>query len=442
MINIIKELGRAFFIGVIIFLIINLINFVNGHIPSFDQSLITKFLINQVFTITLYFAHSTFIRYLIGRYGRKIFTIPVMSIFLVISLVITSILTFFLNAFGLMVRYGTDFQNALGNQRIADFVPTLVITVIISFSFLAFYYYKTKQESKFKEQKVIAGRATAQFESLKNQLDPHFLFNSLNVLTSLIDENPQAAQKFTTSLSKVYRYVLEQKNKELVTVEEELSFAHTYISLLRMRFEDSILFNVSDSLSHKEAKVVPLSLQLLLENSVKHNQVNPTNPLKITITESDNYLIVTNNLQPKSVLKKSSGVGLVNIQQRYHLLTDRDVIIEKDKKSFQVKIPMLTKQIATMTTQETYIQDKRYKRAKERVDAIKGFYGNLTAYLIVIPFLAWLNYQTTSFPWIIFPTLGWGIGLLTHGMQAFGYNPLWGKRWEERKIREYMEKDF
>src|SRR5690606_34737643 len=98
--------------------------------------------------------------------------------------------------------------------------------------------------------------------------DPHFLFNSLNVLTSLIDENPEQAQKFTTSLSKVYRYVLEQKNKELVSVEEELEFAKTFIGLLKMRFENGIHFEIPETTSNPEAKIIPLSLQLLLENAV------------------------------------------------------------------------------------------------------------------------------------------------------------------------------
>jgi len=94
-----------------------------------------------------------------------------------------------------------------------------------------------------------------------------------------------------------------------------------------------------------------------------------------------------------------------------------------------------------METQKTFIEDKRYQKAKERVEAIKGFFGNLTAYCIVIPILIWINYRTTDFHWAIFPALGWGFGLITHGMEAYGYNPLWGKSWEERKIKEFMEKE-
>lgn len=442
MITIIKELGRAFFLGVLIFLILNIITFANEGVIVFNQSLITEFLYNQLYTIVIYLGNAFFIRFLFNRYGKKIFSFHIIWRFVLGSLLITFMCVFILNTAIWMFVHGHSFNQSIVNQHIADYVAPMLIALVISLGFTAFFFYKNKQESKVKEQKVIAGRATAQFDALKNQLDPHFLFNSLNVLTSLIEENPKGAQKFTTSLSKVYRYVLEHKSKELVTVEEEINFANTYISLLRTRFEDSIVFKVSEDLIANEAKVVPLSLQLLLENAVKHNQVNPKNPLEITITEADNYLIISNNLQPKSVLKNSVGVGLTNIKQRYNILTTREVIIEKSATHFKVKIPILTKQLSTMTIQEDYIRDKRYKRAKERVDAIKGFYGNLTAYLIVIPCLAWLNYNTTDFPWVIFPTLGWGFGVIMHAMEAYGYNPLWGKRWEERKIRELMDKDI
>ena len=94
-----------------------------------------------------------------------------------------------------------------------------------------------------------------------------------------------------------------------------------------------------------------------------------------------------------------------------------------------------------METQQTYIHDKRYEKAKEHVEKLKGFYGNLAAYCIVIPCLAILNYNTTGFPWIIFPTIGWGFGVAIHGMEVFGYNPLWGKSWEEKKLRQFMDDD-
>jgi hypothetical protein len=340
-----------------------------------------------------------------------------------------------------VVFYGSDVIQFIQNEDISDYIFVLVIAILVSAILHAFYFYKALQDTKVKEQKIIAGTASAKFDALKNQLDPHFLFNSLNVLTSLIEEDPFQAQKFTTSLSKVYRYVLEQKNKDLVTVDEELQFARTYMKLLKMRFEDSIHLEIPDLCSNPEAKIVPLSLQLLLENAVKHNIVTSKKPLLIKVEEVNNMLVISNNLQEKQVVKKSTGVGLQNIRQRYDILTDREVRIEKTTSHFNVYLPMLSKSTAVVETQETYIEDKRYEKAKEQVAAIKGFYGNLTAYLIVIPILMYINYRTTSFAWFIFPALGWGFGLLGHGLQAYGYNPLFGKSWEERKIKEYMEDD-
>src|SRR5690606_5357895 len=239
--------------------------------------------------------------------------------------------------------------------------------------FYIIYYYNKYQQNKIKEQKVIAGTASAKFDALKNQLDPHFLFNSLNVLTSLIEENPVNAQKFTTSLSKVYRYVLEQKDKELVSVDEELEFAKTYMSLLKMRFEESIIFEMPERASNPESKVVPLSLQLLLENAVKHNMVTSSKPLHSKIYEEGNYLVVENNLQPKDSVKKSSGVGLSNIMQRYDLLTTKKININKEANRFAVAIPMLTKQLYIMITQHTEMEES-YIKARNHVEELKNFY--------------------------------------------------------------------
>ncbi|MFT6935232.1 MAG: two-component system LytT family sensor kinase [Maribacter sp.] len=337
--------------------------------------------------------------------------------------------------------YGSTFKEFIENENPASYIFTLFIAILVSAILHAFYFYKALQDTNVKKQKIIAGTASAKFDALKNQLDPHFLFNSLNVLTSLIDEDPYQAQKFTTSLSKVYRYVLEQKNKDLVSVDEELQFAKTYVRLLKMRFEDSIIFDVPDVAQNPEAKIVPLSLQLLLENAVKHNIVTSKKPLHIKVEEIDDMLVVSNNLQEKQVINKSTGVGLQNITQRYDILTDREVGIKKTSDHFKVYLPMLSKKVSVVETQESYIEDKRYEKAKERVQAIKGFYGNLASYVIVIPILVFINWRTTSFPWAIFPALGWGFGLLGHGLQAFGYNPLFGRSWEERKLKEYMDDD-
>ena len=190
-----------------------------------------------------------------------------------------------------------------------DFLWVHLFYIVLSLGISTFLHargfmtnWKASVNKETTKQEIVAKTETAKFESLKSQIDPHFLFNSLNVLTSLIGENPVQAEKFTTKLSKVYRYVLEQRNKDLTTLTEELKFAKTYMELLGMRFEDAVKFNIPNSVSSNELKIVPLSLQLLLENAVKHNVVSSSKPLEINIYEHDNFLIIENNINPKETL--------------------------------------------------------------------------------------------------------------------------------------------
>ena len=350
---------------------------------------------------------------------------------------------FALRMFTSLSMEGESFQEFITNETFKPYRFGLWITLTIVAIFHVIYFYNRYQQNRIKEQKVIAGTASAKFDALKNQLDPHFLFNSLNVLTSLIEENPDNAQKFTTSLSKVYRYVLEQKNKELVTVDEELQFAKTYMSLLKMRFEDSIVFTMPEKALNPESKVVPLSLQLLLENAVKHNTVTSSKPLHIKIYEDQNNLVVENNLQPKQIVKKSSGVGLSNIMQRYDLLTNRKININKQANRFAVAIPMLTKQISVMRTEQTSSRlDDSYMRALNHVDELKGFYYSLISYCLVIPFLIYINYKTSwGFQWFWFPMFGWGIGIAIQAFRVFVNDGAFGRNWEKRKMEEYMKNE-
>jgi hypothetical protein len=312
-----------------------------------------------------------------------------------------------------------------------------VSTFMHARSFMA--NWKNASKKEVTHQRIIAGTANAKFETLKNQIDPHFLFNSLNVLSSLIEENPENAQRFTTSLSKIYRYVLEQKDKELVSVEEELAFAKTYMNLLKMRFENSLFYELPETIVNPEAKVVPLSLQLLLENTVKHNVVSEQRPLHIRIFIEGDYLVVKNDFQKKEVLQDGQGVGLQNIISRYAILTDRKVRIEQNQETFMVYLPLLTKQISVMeTTTANYSENSAYYRAKKRVEQLKGFYGSLISYCIVIPILIFINLTyMPHFHWFWFSAGGWGFGLLMHAFKVFGYS----SNWEERKIQEILKKE-
>ncbi|MFV0248967.1 MAG: 2TM domain-containing protein [Tenacibaculum sp.] len=301
------------------------------------------------------------------------------------------------------------------------------------------FAWKEEVSKENTQQKLVAKTETAKFETLKNQIDPHFLFNSLNVLTSLISENPVKAEKFTIKLSAIYRYVLEQKNKELVLIEDELNFAKTYMELLQMRFEDAIQFSIPAKLKNKTLKVIPLSLQLLLENAVKHNIALPNKPLKINIFEEQDYLHIQNYINPKEIVKKSTKIGLKNIAERYALISDKSLKITKENTIFTVSLPLLTKAKSMITnTQNT--KDK-YIKAVEKVERLKEFYQNLFSFCIVIPVLIFINLKTYSrFQWFWFPMIFWGIGLIFHYLDVKNYNLFLGKKWEERKIKELMDK--
>ena len=436
----IKNIIITFIIGAIVFVIGNLLE--GGFKFDSINEFLIEFAFYQLYAFVLGYSNMAFFDYLERFNWKKNIGAKRIVIGILGSVIITLIGLFFLRYITVMFYSNWSFSKFVANEQLSDYTFGLWITLIIVFVFHAIYFYNRYQQKKIKEQKVIAGTASAKFDALKNQLDPHFLFNSLNVLTSLIDENPDSAQKFTTALSKVYRYVLEQKNKELITVDEELEFAKTYMSLLKMRFEDSIVFEIPERASNPEAKVVPLSLQLLLENAVKHNMVTTSKPLHIKIYESNDSLVVENNLQPKQIVKKSSGVGLDNIRQRYNLLTDKKVNINQQADRFAVAIPMLTKQISVMKTRTKDQFDDSYVRARKHVEEVKEFYYNLISYIFVIPFLIFVNYWTSwHFQWFWFPMFGWGLGLVFHAYKVYVNDGMLGRNWERRKIEEFMREE-
>jgi len=437
-----RDIIITFLIGAIVFVIGNLLY------DDFDFKNVNEFLIEfaiyQLYAFVLGYGNKYFFDYLEKlkwKYKGNI-NIKRIVIGLTGSVALTMIGLFFLRAFTFVVYYGKSFEEFLAydDLKYYGFGLWITLTIVIIFHFI--YFYNRYQKNKIKEQKVIAGTASAKFDALKNQLDPHFLFNSLNVLTSLIEENPKNAQQFTTALSKVYRYVLEQKNKDLVTVDEELDFARTYMSLLKMRFEDSIVFTIPDQAKKPDSKVVPLSLQLLLENAVKHNMVTSTKPLHIRIYEEGDSLIVENNLQPKQIVKKSSGVGLDNIRQRYNLLTDKIVKINQQAERFAVAIPLLTKQVSPMRKSPSEMNDN-YVRARKRVEELKEFYWSLLSYFIVIPmlYLIWYYFTPFTIQWFWFPMFFWGIGLCFHAYKVFVNDGMFGSGWEKRKIEQFMEEE-
>ncbi|MDG2193893.1 MAG: 2TM domain-containing protein [Polaribacter sp.] len=430
-----KKLLLIFLIGTAVFVIGTAIY------GDFNFESVNEFLINfgffQLYALVLGGLNMAYFNYLDKRVWEEKNTVKRIVVGVVGSVVLTLIGLFLLRMCIEVYYGGVTFNEFIAEESIGNYTFGLWITLTIVVVFHVVYFFKKSQEKKVTESQIVAKTESAKYESLKSQLDPHFLFNSLNVLTSLIGESPVKAENFTTKLSKIYRYVLEQKNKDIIPLKEELQFAKTYMELLAMRFEDAISYTLPEKISNSELKIVPLSLQLLLENAVKHNVVSSKKPLQIEIYEEGGYLVVSNNYNPKESLGKSTKVGLKNISDRYRLITKKEVSVQKENGNFIVKIPLLTKNITIMKTD--YINDSnKYIRAKKRIDDLKGFYGGLVSYCVVIPFLIFINYKTSwGYQWFWFPMFGWGLGVIIHAFTIFGY----GGDWENRKIREYMSKD-
>jgi sensor histidine kinase YesM len=230
------------------------------------------------------------------------------------------------------------------------YYKTVLFWIVVAITLLTGLYYvyqfKRKRQEQLlvlesKAQRLEKEKALVQYESLKQQLNPHFLFNSLTSLKSLIRINQKQAAEFLDKMSLTYRYILKSAEKELVSLENELTFAQTYIDLQRMRFCQGLEVSIDIDESYLNKKIAPVTVQNLVENAIKHNRIGEDEPLRITMTVDDNYLVVQNNLQRKDFVETSNERGLKNMLSLYKYLADRPVKIETTIDYFTVKIPLL-----------------------------------------------------------------------------------------------------
>lgn len=241
-------------------------------------------------------------------------------------------------------RYLTGIRQFIS---LSDEVAMTFIFVLLSFVVVlidwGLFLLSSWRSSEAMTERYRKERIEFQFEMLRNQVNPHFLFNNLNTIASLVHEQPDVAAEFVRQLSKVYRYLLEYQSREVISLQEEQEFLTAYIYLIKMRFGQNVNFDISLAPALLNHQVVPVCLQMLVENALKHNIASKSKPLTISIKTDDTTgaLIVSNNLQPKTKTEFSSRIGLVNIKSRYQFLTSQEVIIEQDTASFTVKLPLL-----------------------------------------------------------------------------------------------------
>lgn len=230
----------------------------------------------------------------------------------------------------------------LFNPKLREvFIPTIIITFLVVMVDIANHFFTSWKASLLEVEKHKTESANAQLQNLKNQLNPHFLFNNLSVLTSLVYKNQDKAAEFINELAKVYRYVLDTKNAELVTLQEELDFLNHYLYLLKIRFEDSVSFEINIEEGNKSNYILPMCLQTVVENTIQHNEASQANPLKVLIYSQNNSLVIENTIKPRSNDVTSSKTGLKNIEMRYSFYTDKKVIVSNNEEIFKVILPLI-----------------------------------------------------------------------------------------------------
>jgi hypothetical protein len=240
----------------------------------------------------------------------------------------------------LVVIWEKAFGFSFGNYN-GVVIPALIVTFLFSLFLHGRQFLLNWKQSAIDAERLQKESVRAQYESLKNQVNPHFLFNSLNALTHLVYEDPDKAAKFIKQLSDVYRYVLDSRDKEVVSLGEELKFLDSYLFLQQIRFGDKL--KVIIDLNGTATSVAPLAVQMLIENAIKHNEISEAHPLSIKVYMEGNFIIVENNLQKRTVLEdKSPGLGLENIRKRYDFLSKDKVVVSGEGARFIVKLPLLS----------------------------------------------------------------------------------------------------
>jgi hypothetical protein len=232
-------------------------------------------------------------------------------------------------------------QPPIIEQVIVMNVYGLVMFVPIFSIYFSLHFLKHWQNSAFETEKFKKETLKSQIDNLKNHLDPHFLFNNLNILSALIDKDANESKRFLDKFSDVYRALLKTKDEDLICLQDELDFIEAYIYLMKTRFEELIIFNINVEQDALLKMLPPLSIQLLIENVVKHNAISEKKPLVVELTSDGSSITVCNSLNLQKIPAESSGSGLDNIRSRYAYFTDRKVEINQSESQFCVTIPLI-----------------------------------------------------------------------------------------------------
>lgn len=258
-------------------------------------------------------------------------------IILIVGPIAGGILNEVIEYFANVVNYERAYQGANENKVL----PTYFICFFMIAVYEAIYFYSQLKESIVEREQAKQAQIQSELAGLRNQVNPHFLFNSMNTLMNIVTEDQQLAVSFLKKLSKVYRYVLENREEQIIPLSKELDFIHSYVFLQKERFKGSLEVDIKIPEPHLTQRIIPLSLQILFENAIKHNIISRKKPLLIEVFIANGKLVVRNNLQRKEQVMDSTKVGLENIKTRYRFFTEEVVDIKEEEQYFSVSIPLL-----------------------------------------------------------------------------------------------------
>lgn len=237
---------------------------------------------------------------------------------------------------------GLDFEhNNLRDHMVNQVLTALVMDLMLVGAYEGYYFFNLWKASLIKNEQLKKENMTARYEALKNQINPHFLFNSLNTASALVHENPNKAEDFIDEFSKIYRFLLENQDKNLHSLEDELTFVKSFLSLQQIRFGDSLSYTIEVDDVQLKHMIPVLSLQLLVENAIKHNHITKEHPLEVHIGMDGDLVVVRNTLQLRLKSLSSTGIGLNNLNARYEMLANLKPVFMKTEEEYVAKLPLI-----------------------------------------------------------------------------------------------------
>lgn len=287
-----------------------------------------------------------FIRLIIGFFRKRLFKIRFwvrLTLQLIVSSLAAILVSWLLNMAGTWFLIDNtelchDFDDFNSKNL---YITAVLFALLINIIYESFYLFIKLSEKAVETERYKKESIEAQYQNLTSRLNPHFLFNSLNTLTTVVEEDPKKAVDYIRELSAVYRYVLNSQKYTWADLAAELKFSQSYISLLKMRFEGNLRISISICNDYLNYHILAMTMQLLIENAVKHNEISDSYPLEIKIYCKDEMLVVTNGKQKRRIMPTTTKVGLHNISERYKFLVNKNVIVEDSEETYTVKVPLV-----------------------------------------------------------------------------------------------------